>query len=226
MSHNRCSVVVADDHAVVRDGIKRLIELTERYKVVGEADTGEAAIRQFEELQPDLVIMDIRMPDMNGIVATHRITKRNPDARVLVLTAFDDPEYVNAVIEAGAMGCISKRRASSELVATLDMLALGRTSFPAGRWAGPRTKTLPERADVGSLSDRKRSVLFLTAAGFTANEIARRTYLSPKTVANYRSVLKKMLGARNRADLLRAVVESGHLADMLAAAGIEREEDR
>ncbi len=224
---DRCRVVLADDHAVVRAGIRLLIELTGRYKVVGEAGTGEAAVERVASLRPDLVVMDIRMPDMDGIAATRRITRQDPDVRVLVFTAYDDPEYVEAVIEAGAMGCLSKRRARTDLVAALDMLASGRMSFPA-RLAGRLAKT--RRADHGrrdrlaSLSDRERDVLFLTAAGYTAGEIAARIFLSPKTVANYRSSLKSKLGATNRADLMRVVVESGRLADMLRAAGIGRAE--
>ena len=219
----RCSVVLADDHAVVRAGIKLLIELTERYEVVGEADTGEAVVEQVAELQPDLIIMDIRMPGMDGITATRRITKQHPDVRVLVLTAYDDPEYVEAAIEAGAMGCLSKRRARSDLVAALDMLASGRMSFPAhlaGRLSKTRTPTRRQRDDLASLSERERDILFLTAAGYTADEISRKIYLAPKTVANYRSSLKRKLSAQSRADLMRVVVESGQLANMLAVAGM------
>ena len=224
MSH-RCRVVLADDHAVVRAGIKLLIELTERYEVVGEADTGKAAVERVATLEPDLVVMDIRMPEMDGIAATRRITKQNPDVRVLVLSAYDDPEYVEAAIEAGAMGCLGKRRARSDLVAALDMLASGRMSFP-GHLAKRLWKTpgqARQRDDLGSMSRRKRDVLYLTAAGYTAAEISRRIFLSPKTVANYRASLKSKLGAQTRADLMRVVVESGHLANMLKAAGIWQE---
>ena len=226
MSH-RCSVVLADDHAVVRAGIKLLIELTDRYEVVGEADTGAAAVEQVAELEPDLVIMDIRMPGMDGIAATRRIAKRHPDVRVLVLTAYDDPEYAEAVIEAGAMGCLSKRRARSDLVAALDTLASGRMSFPA-QLAGllSKTRTPPrwQRDDLASLSEPERDILFLTAAGYTADEISRKIYLAPKTVANYRSSLKRKLRAQSRADLMRVVVESGRLTDMLAVAGMEQKD--
>lgn len=107
---DRCRVVLVDDHAVVRAGVKLLIELTERYEVVGEAKDGETAIERLAALQPDLVVMDMRMPGLDGIAATRRIANRNPDVRVLVFTAYDDPEYVGAVIEAGAMGCLSKGR--------------------------------------------------------------------------------------------------------------------
>ena len=226
MSH-RCSVVLADDHAVVRAGIKLLIELTDRYEVVGEANTGEAVVEQVAKLQPDLVIMDIRMPGMDGIAATRRITKRFPDVRVLVLTAYDDPEYVEAAIEAGAMGCLSKRRARSDLVAALDMLASGRMSFPAHvaeLVSKTRTPTHPQRDDLASLSERERDILFLTAAGYTADEIARKIYLAPKTVANYRSSLKRKLGAQSRADLIRVVVASRQLTNMLAVAGIAQKD--
>jgi len=173
---DRCRVVLVDDHAVVRAGIKLLIELTKRYEVVGEAENGEAAVERVSALQPDLVVMDIRMPGLDGIAATRRITNRNPDVRVLVFTAYDDPEYVEAVIEAGAMGCLSKRRARSDLVAALDMLASGRMTFPAHvtgllskRRSGGR-----RRDDVAALGRRERETLFLTAAGYTAEEIAAR----------------------------------------------------
>ena len=219
----RCRVVLVDDHAVVRAGIKLLIELTKRYEVVGEADSGEAAIERVAALQPDLVVMDIRMPGLDGITATRRILDRNPDVRVLVFTAYDDPEYVEAVIEAGAMGCLSKRRARSDLVAALDMLASGRMTFPAhvtGLLSKRRSTERQRRDHMASLSERERETLFLTAAGYTADEISRKICLSPKTVANYRTSLKNKLGARTRVDLMRIVVEAGHIADMLKAAGI------
>ena len=163
------------------------------------------------------------MPDMDGIAATHRITTQNPGVRVLVFTAYDDPEYVEAVIEAGAMGCLSKRRARSDLVAALDMLASGRMSFPAhivGLLAKTRSPPRRQRDDLASLSKRERDIMYLTAAGYTADEIAGKIYLAPKTVANYRSSLKSKLGAQNRVDLMRVIVESGHMADMPRAAGI------
>ena len=226
--NDRCRVVLADDHAVVRAGVKLLIELNNRYKVVGEAGSGEAACERVAALQPDLVVMDIRMPGMDGITATRRITKHNPDVRVLVLTAHDEPEYVEAVIEAGAMGCLSKRRARSDLVAALDMLASGRMTFPAhvvGLMAKMRSPSGRQRDDLDALSEREREILYLTAAGHTADEISRRIFLAPKTVANYRSSLKGKLDAATRADLMRVVVESGHLSDMLRVAGLEKKDE-
>ena len=194
-----CRVLLVDDHAVVRAGTKLLIELTKRFEVVGETDNGEAAIERVAALQPDVVVMDVRMPGLDGIAATRRILDRNPDVRVLVFTAFDDPEYVEAAIEAGAMGCLSKRRACSDLVAALDMLASGRMTFPAhvaGLLSKRRSTNRRRRDDVASLSGRERETLFLTAAGYTADQIARRIHLSPKTVANYRTSLKNKLRAR------------------------------
>lgn len=223
----RCRVVLVDDHAVVRAGIKLLIELTKRYEVVGEADTGEAAVERVAALQPDLVVMDVRMPGLDGIAATRRILNQNPDIRVLVFTAYDAPEYVEAAIEAGAMGCLSKRRARSDLVAALDMLASGRMTFPAratGLLSKRRSTERGRRDAIASLSERERETLFLTAAGYTAEEISRKVYLSPKTVANYRMSLRKKLGAKTRVDLMRIVVESGYISDMLRAAGVGQED--
>ena len=219
----RCRVVLVDDHAVVRAGIKLLIEVTKRFEVVGEADNGEAAIERVAALRPDLVVMDIRMPGLDGIATTRRILDRHPDVRVLVFTAYDDPEYVEAAIEAGAMGCLSKRRARSDLVAALDMLASGRMTFPAQVTGllSKRGSTERRRRDgLASLSGRERETLLLTAAGYTADEIARKLHLSPKTVANYRTSLKNKLDAKTRVDLMRVVAESGHITDMLLAAGI------
>ncbi len=219
-----CRVVLVDDHAVVRTGIKLLVELTERYTVVGEASSGEAAIKRVASLEPDLVVMDIRMPGMDGVAATRRIVKRHPDVRVLVLTAYDEPEYVEAVIEAGAMGCLSKRRARSDLVSALDTVAAGRMTFPAHvvrLLSNARSTSQAQPDSLASVSEREREILFLTAAGYTADEVSRKVHLSPKTVANYRTSLKVKLGIQSRADLMRAVVESGHLAAMLRTAGFE-----
>ena len=218
---NSCRVVLADDHAVVRAGIKLLIESTQRYRVVGEAGSGEAAIERVRTLRPDLVVMDIRMPGIDGITATRRIVKRHPAIRILVFTAYDDPEYVEAAIEAGAMGCLSKRRAQSSLVGALDMLAAGRMTFPAHvvRLLS-KTRSAPRTPPHGwnSLNERELEILYLTAAGFTADDIANEINLAPKTVANYRASLKTKLRIHHRADFMRAVVESGHIQDMLAAA--------
>ncbi len=215
-------VVLADDHELVRSGIKLLIELTDRYEVVGTAGTGTAAIERVRSLQPDLVVMDIRMPEMDGITATRKITQMNGDVRVLVLTAHDDPEYVEAVVQSGAMGCLSKRRAHTDLVAALDMLASGRMSFPThvGKLlAGTQDLDKPPDA-LAELTEREREILYLTATGHTAPEIAPKVHLVAKTVSNYRAAIKKKLGAKTRVDLVRVVVDSGHLANMLEFAGI------
>ncbi len=223
MSH-RCRVVVVDDHAVVRVGIKSLIERTERYEVVGEADSGEAAVQCVGALRPDLVVMDIRMPGIDGITATRKILDKHPCVRVLVFSAYDAPEHAEAVIKVGAMGFVSKRKDTSQMVDALDMLASGRMTFPGHvtRLWSKRGDREPRRYDVASLSERQREALFLTVAGYTASQIAQKLGLSPKTIANYRISLKKKLGVKTRVGLMRVVVESGHISEMLRAAGIGR----
>lgn len=149
---------------------------------------------------------------------------RHSDARILILTAYDDPEYVEAAMGAGAMGCMSKRRAHSELVGALDILASGRMTFPAhavSLLAKTRNPARVPSRGWESTNDQEREILYLTAAGYTAEEIARKIHLAPKTVANYRIALKDKLDMRTRADVMRIVVESGHLPDMLKAAGLE-----
>lgn len=208
-------VMVVDDHTVVRDGICALLALTGDIKVVGEASNGNEALSMVRELDPDLVLMDISMPIMDGLEATRRIRRDFPKIQVLVLTQHDDKEYVFPIIEAGAAGFISKKAASSEL-------ALGiRSVYQGESYLSPSVaKLLIEDHKYGSgglanhdayeqLTDREREVLKLVVEGHTTREIADILVISSKTVEGHKTNLMAKLGIRNRIELVKYALRKG-----------------
>jgi len=208
-------VLVVDDHAIVREGICALLALTGDIEVVAEAANGSEALKLVEEVQPDVVLMDIAMPIMGGLEATRRICREFPRTKVLILTQYDDKEYVFPVIEAGASGFISKTAASSELPVGI------RSVYRGDSYLSPSVaKLLVEDYRLGvssrvshdpyeQLTDRERDVLKLVAEGYTTQEIADMLVLSPKTVEGHRTNLMTKLGIRNRTDLIKYALRKG-----------------
>ena len=206
-------VLVVDDHTVVRDGICALLALTGDMEVVGEAANGSEAVKMVKELKPDVVLMDISMPIMDGLEATRRICKEFP-TRVLVLTQYDDKEYVFPVIQAGAAGFISKVAASSELVSGI------RSVYRGDSYLSPSVaKLVVEDYRHGDgrvsydpyeqLTERERDVLKLVAEGYTTREIAEMLVVSPKTVEGHRTNLMAKLGIHNRVELTKYALRKG-----------------
>jgi DNA-binding NarL/FixJ family response regulator len=206
-------VLVVDDHTVVRDGICALLALTGDIEVVGEAANGSEALKMVKELKPDVVLMDISMPIMDGLEATRRICKEFP-AKVLILTQHDDKEYVFPVIQAGASGFISKVAASSELASGI------RSVYQGDSYLSPSiAKFIIEDYRRGDgrvihdpyeqLTDRERDVLKLVAEGYTTQEIADILVVSPKTIEGHRTNLMAKLGIRNRIELVKYAVRKG-----------------
>ncbi len=206
-------VLVVDDHTVVRDGICALLALTGDIEVVGEAANGSESLKMVKELKPDVVLMDISMPIMDGLEATRRICKEFP-TKVLVLTQYDDKEYVFPVIQAGASGFISKVAASSELASGIRAVYQGDSYLSPSvaklliedyRHGDSRVITDPYE----QLTDRERDVLKLVAEGYTTQEIAEMLVVSPKTVEGHRTNLMAKLGIRNRIELVKYAVRKG-----------------
>ena len=208
-------VLVVDDHTVVRDGICALLAVVGDIEVVGEAANGSEALKMVKELEPNVVLMDVAMPIMGGLEATRRICKQFPKTKVLVLTQYDDKEYVFPVIEAGAAGFISKAAASSEL-------ALGiRSVYYGDSYLSPSVaKLLVEdyqqpgggrvsRDPYEQLTDRERDVFKLVAEGYTTQEIADMLVISPKTVEGHKTNLMAKLGIHNRIDLVKYALRKG-----------------
>jgi DNA-binding NarL/FixJ family response regulator len=211
---DRIRVLIVDDHTIVRDGICALLALAGDIEVVGEADNGSEALKMVKEIEPSVVLMDIAMPIMDGLEATRRICKEFPRTRVLVLTQYDDKEYVFPVIEAGASGFISKVAASSEL-------AIGiRSVYQGDSYLSPsiarlliedyqNTSGKISRDPYKHLTNREREVLKLVAEGHTTQEIADILVISPKTVEGHRTNLMAKLGIRNRTELVKYALRKG-----------------
>jgi len=206
---------VTDDHAMVRDGICALLALTGDIEAVGIATNGREALETVRELTPDVVLMDIAMPIMDGVEATRRIHKEFPKVKILALTQYDDKAYVFPVIEAGASGFISKTAASSELVAGIRSVHRG-DSFLSPSVARFLIEDYQQIASMkGSqdpyeqLTNREREVLKLVAEGHTTQEIAAMLVLSPKTVERHKTNLMSKLDIHNRTELVKYALRKG-----------------
>ncbi|HTG48013.1 MAG TPA: response regulator transcription factor [Actinomycetota bacterium] len=208
-------VVIADDQALMRGGFTMILDAEDDIEVVGEAIDGADAVRAFERLHPDVVVMDVRMPTLDGIEATRRITSRDPDAKVLILTTFDLDEYVYDALRAGASGFLLKDRPPEELVAAVRIVAAGDallapsvTRRLVAEFASrPQPPRVPEGLD--QLTDREREVLVLMAEGASNAEIARRLYVAETTVKTHVGHVLQKLGLRDRAQAVVLAYESG-----------------
>jgi len=208
-------VLVTDDHAIVRDGICALLALTGDIEAVGEATNGREALEMVRKLAPDVVLMDIAMPLMDGLEATRRIHKEFPQTKVIVLTQYEDREYVLPVIEAGASGFISKTAASSELTSAIRSVYRG-DSFLSPSVARLLVEDYREMAKAGKsrdvseqLTGREREILKLLAEGHSTHEIAQLLVISPKTVERHKTNLMAKLDIHNRLDLFKYALRKG-----------------
>lgn len=213
-------ILLADDHAILRSGLRMLLDAQSDMLVVGEASTGEEAIEAARELAPDVVVMDLSMPGIGGLAATREIaraeTGHEPPA-VLALTMHAEEDYLLPVLEAGGSGYVSKRRADEDLILAIREVAGGEVFlYPSGTallLRGYQRAHEPDEPDpLDVLSDREREVLALTAEGYSASEAGKRLFLSPHTVETYRSRLMKKLGLTHRTELVRFAIRTGLLS--------------
>ena len=208
-------VLVVDDHTLVRDGIRSLLALSSDIEVVGEAANGKDALGKVKRLSPDVVLMDLAMPVMNGLEATRRIRREFPGIRVIALTQYDDSEYVVPIIEAGARGFISKMAAFSELATAIQAVSKGESflspSAAAALVEECQNKPGPEGAKdpYDQLTDREREVLKLVVEGHTTRQIADMLIVSPKTVEWYKTSLMNKLNIHNRTELIKFAIRKG-----------------
>ncbi len=207
------TIVVADDHKIVREGLVRLLEEREDFTVIGEASDGEEAVQMVMDKQPDVVIMDIWMPRLGGIDATRRIGKKGSSAKILVLSMHESRTYVEEVLRAGAAGYIVKNSAPSDLIQAIDAVCSGAsylspaiTQQVVDAIARPGDET---PSGVSILTDREREVLQLIAEGLSSKEIANMLGVSLKTIDSHRSNLMEKLDIHKVSGLVRFAIRAG-----------------
>jgi two-component system, NarL family, response regulator NreC len=206
-------VLIVDDHAVFRAGLKLLIDAEDDLEAVGEAGTARDAIFQARALEPDVVILDIVMPDQSGLDAMPTLLHERPEMKVLILSMQDDPQYIRQAFAAGASGYVLKEAADTEVVAAIREVAGGRSYVhPAvGAKLVAAETAEARRAQEDPLSDREREVLRLLALGHTNQEIAAQLYISVRTAETHRAHIMQKLRLSSRAELVRYALEQGVL---------------
>ena len=206
-------VLIADDQAIVCEGLKVVLNASAQLQVVGTAQDGAEALRQAEVLHPDVVLMDLKMPGMNGVQATRALRERFPDIAVLVLTTYDDDEWVVDAIRAGAAGYLLKDSASQEIVAAIEGTASGRThvdpAVATKLFSYVRQGPPPSRALLERLTEREREILRLLASGLTNTAIGERLALAEGTVRNHVSTILAKLEVADRAQATAVAWRSG-----------------
>ncbi len=210
---NQIRVLLADDHRMMREGIRAILEREPDIEVVGEAADGREAVRLATKLCPDVVVMDVSMPLLNGIEATRRIRRDCPEVRVLVLTVHDSQEYVTQLLTAGANGYLVKRAGGQELLRAIHTVARGEV-FLYPPIATVVVQDYVQRLQAGGriaephkLTSREREVLQLIAEGYTNREIAELLHLSIKTVQSHRSKIMRKLGLHDRGELIKYAIQ-------------------
>jgi len=207
-------VLLADDHAILREGVKALLRLAEDIEVVGEAADGQQAIEQCRALEPDVVVMDVAMPGLGGLEATLAIRKECPRTRILVLTQYDDREYVTRFLKAGVSGYVLKKAAGSELSAAIRAVHRGGLvldpEVAREAVAEPHRATEQDDADPYELlTDREKQVLRLVAEGHSNKEIAEILGISVKTAMSHREHVMEKLDLHSRTDLIKFAIRRG-----------------
>jgi two-component system, NarL family, response regulator NreC len=208
-------VLIVDDHAVVRSGLRLLIDAEDDLEAAGEAASAREAIFEARSLKPDVILLDVVMPEQSGLEAIPQLVQENPDAKVLVLSMQDEPRYVREAFETGASGYVLKEAADTELVAAIREVAKG------GRYVHPELGARlvaadseeRRRAEEDPLSEREREVLHLLALGHTNQEIAKQLFISVRTAETHRAHIMRKLRLSSRAELVRYALDQGLLEE-------------
>jgi DNA-binding NarL/FixJ family response regulator len=212
------TVVLADDHAVVRQGIRAMLEAEPGLRVIGEAGTGREAGRLVEQLRPNVLVLDLMMPELGGLEVVRQLRKRAPKTRVVVLSMHKDESYVVQALKNGAAGYVPKDSSAEELVKAVREAAADRrylspplSDAAVDAYVKRGDEAIPDSYD--SLSSREREVLQLAAEGRTNAEIGKRLFISPRTVEIHRANMMAKLGLHNHIELIRYALKRGILPD-------------
>jgi DNA-binding NarL/FixJ family response regulator len=212
----KITVLICDDHAMVRSGLRLLLKTAEDIEIIGEAGNGHQCLRETRRLQPDVVLLDLSMPLLNGVETARQIVKEFPSAKVLILSAFNDDQYVQHAVKAGATGYLMKESASEDLLRAIHEIAMGNAFFSppiARRLLKQPEKTILDsclaRAKAVLLTSRQTEVLQLIAEGYSTKQMGGFLSLSVKTVEKHRQGLMAKLNIHNIANLTRYAVSNG-----------------
>jgi len=209
-------LLLVDDHAVVREGLRALLSDDDRFEIVGEAADGVAALSAAERLHPDVVVLDVSIPGLNGAQVARRLKSAQPDVRTLALTVHEEGRYLRSLMDAGASGYVLKRSAPAELLRAIEVIGDGGTyldSAIANQLVGRLGQKRAVDEPSATLSEREREVVQLVAHGYSNKEIAEKLEVSVKTIETYRYRATDKLGLHGRADLVRYAIDQGWLND-------------
>jgi len=210
VSDGAVTVLLVDDHAVVREGYRRLLERDGNIEVIGEADAADAALERFRELSPQVVVMDIALPGVSGVEAMRRMLAANAATRVLMFSMYEDAIFANRALQAGACGYVTKASAPNVLVEAVLTVARGKPYLSAEiAQALAQRNAIAAAPPVDALSAREFEVLRLVVQGLSISDIAKTLGLMPKTVSNHQSAIKQKLGAESAVQLVRIAGQLG-----------------
>ncbi len=219
MVKHKLRVLLADDHKLLRDGLKMLFQRKANMQIVGEAADGEQTIQLFEQLRPDILLLDLSMPNMDGIECLQEIKSRYPEAKVIALTMHEDKNYIKRVMQAGACGYVHKSAADTDLFKAIEAVQAGEiylsqqdSKLLLHVLLNPEPAVVDPNAPYVLLSPREREVLRLVAYGYSLAEVAERLSLSVKTVETYKLRLMEKVKATKRSELVSYALKYGLLA--------------
>ena len=206
----KVNIVLVDDHAVVRAGVKRLLEQETSFDVIGEAESGEKAYQLFNELKPDVMVMDLSMPGMGGLEAIRRILMRHERAKILVLSMHEDLSFANQALKLGAKGYLIKNALADDLVKSIEMISKGEVFLSDEIAKKMAMQSISGEGDpIHELSAREFEIFRLLAEGFEIDAIAETLNISSKTVSNYQTMIKQKLNINTPVELIRYAIKAG-----------------
>ncbi|MBL0741106.1 response regulator [Chryseolinea lacunae] len=210
-------ILIADDHSMIRDGIKTLLKQNKSYEVAGEAVNGREAVEKYKALRPDLIIMDISMPELNGMEAAKEILTEDPTARIVMLSMYDDEDYISLCMEYGVKGYVVKNETGSELDYAVKTVLKGQNYFSNQvqqvifkKYSNNVTRKKQKEPEV-NLTTREVEILKLISEGLTSLQMADKLFISPRTVETHRANLMKKTGAKNSIELVKKAQATGLL---------------
>ena len=208
-------VLIADDHAMIRDGVKNLIKQNKALVVVGEAVNGTETLRLFQETTPDLIILDISMPDMNGMDVAKQILSVKSDSKIIILSMYDDEDYISRCLESGVMGYVVKSESGVELDYAINAVLEGKNYFSKQaqdiifRNYAKKVNQKKQRDQLINLTNRETEIIGLIAEGLTSQQMADKLFISPRTVETHRANVMKKVGVKNAVELVKKAQQYG-----------------